>query len=631
MSDKEDGILHVNDEIDLTSLLAVFLENFNFLLSILLVSIPVLAIYYLTSSEIYRTDSLIEIQNESKSFLPSSLDDPLGTKKNSLAAEIEIYKSNSTVIDALSRIKNNYDFDEHPSAEEVRNNLSFSNDNKSLITITFFNGNPDYVVLLLNELTSEFINDRVDFKKKSSAAGKSFIRNEIPRIKDLLKNAEKNLNDFKLSTNASDIIFDTNTRNFKLEQLRNRVNEIEFKELELREFYKKNHPIYVTLTQQKNLILGQIKLIEDELPNVPSTQRNLENFKREVNIYSEVLKDLSSQELALSMAEASEVSNVRIINTAEEAVRVSPQLSMFLLSLLLTVTVYVFLLIRHFMSDRINNLDAIIDYFGKNSVIGERPLITGNEKKPNQIALKIADELLNKTIYEILHSDDDFSSICIVSTKKNVGKTEIAFQLYSKLIANGKKVCLLDLDLRKGGLTSKYFSKFSTEISSISQFDEVNNEFQTNGNLFVPKFNIENPPEFFMSEEFKEYLEKLKQEYDFVICDTPPWATFVDANVISKSFNKLFYVIGNKISTFKDIDLFIGDIENKSKIHYFYNKFDLYFQLLWLKYQYPYYSRNYYYDYVDYQNINSEFTIYGFLVQSIQNIVKTIKKWINLN
>ena len=115
-------------------------------------------------------------------------------------------------------------------------------------------------------------------------------------IKDLLKNAEKNLNDFKLSTNASDIIFDTNTRNFKLEQLRNRVNEIEFKELELREFYKKNHPIYVTLTQQKNLILGHIKQIEDELPNVPSTQRNLENFKREVNIYSEVLKDLLTKQ-----------------------------------------------------------------------------------------------------------------------------------------------------------------------------------------------------------------------------------------------------------------------------------------------------------------------------------------------
>ena len=629
MNDKDPSILKVNDEIDLTSLLSVFLENLNFLISIFLVSLPVLGIYYLTSAEIYRTDSLIEVQNESKSFLPTSLNDPLGSKNNSLNAEIEIYKSNNTIIDAISRIKKNYSFEEHPTPEEVRSNLSFVSDSKSLITVTLYNSDPDYAVLLLNELTFEYINDRVDFKKKSSAAGKTFISNEIPRIKDLLKNAEKNLNDFKLSTNASDVIFDTNTRNFKLEQLRNRINEIEFKELELREFYKKNHPIYVTLTQQKNLILGQIKEIEDELPNVPATQRSLENFKREVNIYSEVLKDLSSQELVLSMAEASEVSNVRIINEASEVIKVSPRLSLFLFSILLAVSFYVFLLVKHFLSDRINNLDAIFDFLGMNSVIGERPLITGNSESPNQIALNIADELLNKTIYEILHSEDDFSSICVVGTKKNVGKTEIAYQIYTKLISNGKKVCILDLDFRKGGLTNKFFPQFKTEISSFPQFIQNESSFITEGNLVVPKLNIENPPDLFMSDEFKEYLERLKKEYDFVICDTPPWATFVDANVISKSFNKLFYIIGNKISTFKDINLFLGEIENKKRVHYFYNKFDLYFQLLWLKYQYPYYSRNYYYDYVSYQNIKSEFTIYRFLVQSMQNIVKTLRKWIN--
>ena len=84
MNDKDQSILTVNDEIDLTSLLSVFLENLNFLISIFLVSLPVLGIYYLTSEEIYRTDSLIEVQNESKSFLPTSLNDPLGSKNNSL-------------------------------------------------------------------------------------------------------------------------------------------------------------------------------------------------------------------------------------------------------------------------------------------------------------------------------------------------------------------------------------------------------------------------------------------------------------------------------------------------------------------------------------------------------------------
>ena len=628
MAEKDNKLLHVNDEIDLTSLLSVFLENFNLLLSVLLGILPVLLIYYITATEVYRSSSLIEIQNESQSFLPSNLSNPLMSQNNSLNAEVEVYKSNDTVIGAIDQIKSLGLFEDHPNIETVKSNLSFRNDSKSLITITLYYEDPEYLKYLLNALNDEFISDRIEFKKQSSAAGKIFIRQEIPRIKSLLKEAEKNLNDFKLSTNASDVIFDTNTRNFKLEQLRNRVNEIELKELELKEFYKENHPIYVTLTQQKNLILSQIGDIEDQLPNVPATQRTLENFKREVNIYSEVLKDLSSQELVLSMAEASEVSNVRIINEASNPAKISPRGSVFLFSLLLTLSFYVFLLVRHFLSDRINNLDAIIDYLGKNSVIGERPLISGSDKEPNEIAIKVADELLNKTIYEILHSDEDFSSICIAGSKKNVGKTEIAYRLFEKLSSSGKKVCLLDLDLRKGGLTLKYFNKNKVELSSIPEFREIQDNYLVDGNLFVPQLKIENPLEFFMSEDFKTFIETLKEDYDYVIADTPPWTTFVDANVISKLFNKVFYVIGNKISTFKDIDLFEKDIENKSKIHYFFNKFDLYYQLLWLKYQYPYYSRNYYYDYVDYQNVRSRFTIYGFSVQFTQNLFKKVKKWV---
>ena len=38
--------------------------------------------------------------------------------------------------------------------------------------------------------------------------------------------------------------------------------------------------------------------------------------------------------------------------------------------------------------------------------------------------------------------------------------------------------------------------------------------------------------------------------------------------------------------------------ENKNiEVKYFYNKFNIYFNFLWYKYQYPYYSNNYYYDY----------------------------------
>ena len=64
MPDKEERILAVNDEIDLTSLLSVLLENFNLLISIFLATIPVLGIYYLTSTEVFKTQTLLEIQNQ---------------------------------------------------------------------------------------------------------------------------------------------------------------------------------------------------------------------------------------------------------------------------------------------------------------------------------------------------------------------------------------------------------------------------------------------------------------------------------------------------------------------------------------------------------------------------------------
>ena len=187
--------------------------------------------------------------------------------------------------------------------------------------ISLISDDKEFTRNFLDALNSEFISDRRDFIKESSSAGRKFIQTEIPRIKSLLKEAEENLNNFKISTNTSDVIFDTNNRNIKLEDLKNRFNEIVFKELELKEFYKENHPIYLTLSEQKNLISSQISEIEKDLPNVPSTQRALENYKREVEMYSNVLRELSSQEISLSMAEASSLSNVRIINNASVATK----------------------------------------------------------------------------------------------------------------------------------------------------------------------------------------------------------------------------------------------------------------------------------------------------------------------
>ena len=77
-----------------------------------------------------------------------------------------------------------------------------------------------------------------------------------------------------------------------------------------------------------------------------------------------VLKDLSAQELNLAMAEASSLSNVRIINEASSRKNFN-QLIIFFLSFCIDYFfIYLIFTIRHFLGDKITNFDALIDFVG---------------------------------------------------------------------------------------------------------------------------------------------------------------------------------------------------------------------------------------------------------------------------
>jgi hypothetical protein len=300
---------------------------------------------------------------------------------------------------------------------------------------------------------------------------------------------------------------------------------------------------------------------------------------------------------------------------------------LFIFSIIFTFGIYIILLFRHFLGDKITNLDALIDYKGKEKILGELPFIKSMDANPDRISQNVADELLNKAIFEVVHSDEDFKTIAVVSSRKDVGKTEVAKRLFNKLREKKLKVCLIDLDYRKKGLTNEFPS--GKDYKNFEEFNENKSKFLSeDGSLFIPSLQVESPVDFFTSEEFSNQIISLKEEFDYLICDTPPWRLFVDAKIISKHFSKKVYVVCNKVTTFKDIDLFIKDFDDESSIRYFYNKFQLYFSFLWFKYQYPYYSRNYYYDYLEYSNIKRNFTFSVFSLKFIFGLRNRLYKWV---
>lgn len=122
----------------------------------------------------------------------------------------------------------------------------------------------------------------------------------------------------------------------------------------------------------------------------------------------------------------------------------------------------------------------------------------------------------------------DIKVIAVTSNIPNEGKSSVAFNLAVSMAESGKKVMFMDCDLRKSVLIGRYKIKNAIKglthyLSGLSEYEEV--AYETN----VPNLHMifsgpvpPNPAELLGGNKFKMLLSLLKQNYDYIIIDTPP-------------------------------------------------------------------------------------------------------------
>lgn len=163
--------------------------------------------------------------------------------------------------------------------------------------------------------------------------------------------------------------------------------------------------------------------------------------------------------------------------------------------------------------------------------------ISFNKLKPQDSASKEAYVTLRTNIQ---FSGSDITVIALTSTQPNEGKSVISFNLVRAFAETGKKVLLLDTDIRKSVLVSRY--EVDTEIYGLTHYlcgqqplEEV--VYDTNiENLHILHSGqvAPNPTELLGSKMFEQLLIRLREEYDIIIVDCPPLGIVIDAAVVAK-------------------------------------------------------------------------------------------------
>lgn len=161
-----------------------------------------------------------------------------------------------------------------------------------------------------------------------------------------------------------------------------------------------------------------------------------------------------------------------------------------------------------------------------------------------------------------LRTNIQFSSkqvkvVLFTSCYPNEGKSDIAFSLSLEMGKAGKKVLLLDADIRKSTFMKRY--SVNQSVQGLSQYLSGQTEsqwitYQTNYQnvdiIFAGPL-APNPSELLGDPAFENLLEEKRQEYDYIFIDTPPMGTMIDAAVVAEKSDGAVLVIESEAVSYK--------------------------------------------------------------------------------
>ncbi len=140
--------------------------------------------------------------------------------------------------------------------------------------------------------------------------------------------------------------------------------------------------------------------------------------------------------------------------------------------------------------------------------------------------------------------------IQITSPESGAGKTTLAANLAVSIAQSGKRTLLIDADFRRPRLHTIYGMPnqvgFTTLLAGQAELPQAIQESGVLGLSILTSGPIPpNPSELLSSPRLKELFDCLRQQYDFVLVDTPPLLAVTDPCVVASRVDGVVLTIGN--------------------------------------------------------------------------------------
>jgi tyrosine-protein kinase Etk/Wzc len=444
-----------------------------------------------------------------------------------------------------------------------------------IIELTLESGSPEAAVQVLNEIVNIYMRQNVEQKSAEAQKKLEFLERQMPMLKEQLDAATNALNAFRSRVGTIDLTIETQGLLEGVVKIETEITLLLQKRDELIQKFTDSHPSVIALDKQIARLQGQVKAHDRKIEGLPVVQQETLKLSRDVKVSTELYTTLLNSVQTLRVAKAGTVGDVRIIDYAalfNEPIKPKKAL-IVAISLVLGLTLGIALaFIRKALRSGVENPDLIesklhvpvyatIPHSRDQEKISKK--IAKNYKldngEPGLLALQHKDDIAIESLRSLrttLHFaflEAKNNIIMITGPSPGIGKTFVSTNLAFVLADSGKKILLIDGDMRKGcihkvlgtGREHGLSELISTPISdwptvldrAIHKIPSINFDFIPTG--AIPP----NPSELLLHERFGKLLERISANYDHVIIDSPPILAVTDAAIIGRFASATLMVV----------------------------------------------------------------------------------------
>jgi len=451
--------------------------------------------------------------------------------------------------------------------EDLQRNLKLAEKGRQsgIVDATLRGSDPGQLVVVLNEIGRQYVRQNVDRKAAEAQKTLAFLDVQMPQFKKQLVQAEDVYTKFRNQQGTVALEEEAKLVLAQTVELQTKLFEAQQKRRELVARFTPEHPAIQTLDTQISAWNAELGRINGRIRGLPTVQQDALRLERDVKVNNELYQQLRNSALQLQVMREGKIGNVRVIDQATEPeVAVGPNRAGILAvaTLLGLIGGAMLALARNAFFRGIRSAQEIEAETNLN-VYSTIPLSPTQaelarkaaEKQPglHVLAATLPDdpavESLRslRTALQFAMMDATSNRILITGATPSVGKSFVSSNFAAVLAGTGKRVLLIDADLRKGHL-NQYFNLprqrglSELVVGTLQVADVVRRNVLPNLDLITTGVLPPNPAEIMMSGALAAHLQNFSSQYDYVIIDTPPVLVAADTPAIAAQSGTLLLV-----------------------------------------------------------------------------------------